>query len=352
MLQSIRNLLLFIVIIAVLFVMKSLSSIMLPLVIAIMIVLMYEPLFHFLRRKKFPISLITPVLAVATIGVLFFVVQIFISSSQAIYNGRVELVERLQGKLDALSIYFDKLVEPVTAMFNIDMSPNTSFIDEWLQSNFTAEALENIFGSSISAISSFGSSFFMFALYFLILLFSMPGYDRYMKYIAGSDQKFKKHAENIQQSIGSYMTVKVFTSLITAVITLVICLLFGIWYAPFWAFVTFSLNFIPTFGSIIATSLPALMAVIQFDSPFKIIVFILLLFAVQMTIGNFVDPKIMGNRLRLNTITIIFGLVFWSYIWGIPGAFLSVPLLVIVKIFMQNNQSLVFISRIMGQPDK
>lgn len=351
MLQSIRNLLLFMTIIAVLFVMKSLSSIMLPLVIAIMIVMMYEPLFHILHKKKFPIVLITPVLAVATIGLLFVVVQIFISSSLAIYDGRNELVERLLLKVDSISLFIDNVVEPLTTMFNMDIDTDSSFIKEWINSNFNVEALENLFGSSVAAISSFGSSFFMFALYFLILLFSMPGYDKYMNYIAGNDREFKKHADNIQKSIASYMTVKFFTSFITALLSLIICLAFGIWYAPFWAFVTFSLNFIPTFGSIIATSLPALMAVIQFDSPVKIIIFILLLFGVQMTIGNFVDPKIMGNRLRLNTITIIFGLVFWAYIWGIPGAFLSVPLLVIVKIFLQNNDSLVFVSRIMGQPD-
>ena len=80
--------------------------------------------------------------------------------------------------------------------------------------------------------------------------------------------------------------------------------------------------------------------------------FVSILFGIQLLIGQFIEPKIMGNRLQLNTVTIIFGLVFWSYIWGIAGAFLSVPLLVILKIVLQNNESFVFVSRIMGTPNK
>jgi AI-2 transport protein TqsA len=68
----------------------------------------------------------------------------------------------------------------------------------------------------------------------------------------------------------------------------------------------------------------------------------------QFIIGNLIDPKVMGDRMRLNSITVIFGLVFWGYIWGIPGMLLSVPLNVIVKLILEQSESLSIAARIMG----
>lgn len=228
---------------------------------------------------------------------------------------------------------------------------NKDVLEAGIDKLFSSSSLTNFAGSSFNAISSFGSSFFMFGLYFLILLFSMPGYEKYLDHVAGRDTKFRENAEHIQKSIVSYMTVKFLASLVTGIFTLVVCLLFDVKYAVFWGFATFLLNFIPTLGSIIATFLPTIMGFIQFDSILRVLVLFILLFSVQMAIGNFIEPRVQGNRLKVNTVTIIFGLVFWAFIWGIPGAFLSVPLMVIVKIFLQNNDSFHFMARVMGGPE-
>lgn len=342
MITSIRNLVLSILVILVLFVMHSLGGIILPLIIAVMVVLLYEPIFRFMHTKKIPVILITPILAIGTIGVLVFVIQIFVDSAQAIYLDRVNLGQLLYDKVLSILNYLDAAFP-----FTLD----ASLLESWIETLTSESTLTSFAGSSIAALSTFGSSFFMFSLYFLILLFSMPGYNKYIRYIAGNDKKFLLNSKHIQRSIVSYMTVKFFVSLTTGSIALIACLIFDVKYAIFWGFITFSLNFIPTIGSIIATLLPSLMAFVQFDSPVKIILFISILFGIQLLIGQLIEPRIMGNRLRLNTVTIIFGLVFWSFIWGIAGAFLSVPLLVILKIFLQNNDSFIFISRIMGKPE-
>lgn len=342
MIKSIRNILLSLLVILVLYLMHALAGILLPLAIAVIVVLLYEPLFRIMYKKRIPGILITPMLAIGTIGVLVFVIQIFVDSAQAIYQDRTNLAELLYDKILSLLNYFDGVLP-----FKMD----ATLLESWIDTLTSESTLTSFAGTSISALSSFGSSYFMFTLYFLILLFSMPGYNKYLHYIAGNDKRFLINAKHIQRSIVSYMIVKFFVSLITGSLALIVCLIFDVNYAIFWGFVTFSLNFIPTIGSIIATIMPSLMAFIQFDSPFKIVLFISILFAIQLMIGQLIEPRIMGNRLRLNTVTIIFGLVFWSFIWGIPGAFLSVPLLVMLKIFLQNNESFEFISRIMGKPE-
>jgi predicted PurR-regulated permease PerM len=68
----------------------------------------------------------------------------------------------------------------------------------------------------------------------------------------------------------------------------------------------------------------------------------------QFLIGNLLDPMIMGDRLRLNTITVIFGLLFWGFIWGVPGMLLSVPLMVIIKLILEKSETWSMIARAMG----
>jgi predicted PurR-regulated permease PerM len=61
---------------------------------------------------------------------------------------------------------------------------------------------------------------------------------------------------------------------------------------------------------------------------------------------------IMGNRLRLNTITVIFGLLFWGFIWGIPGMLLSVPLMVMIRLMLERSEDLSIFARLMGNAEK
>ena len=341
--KSIRNLLLFLCVTVILLIMKGLGTIMLPLIIAIMFVLIYEPIFSIMHKKKFPVLLITPILAFGTIVILFIVIQIFLDAAGAIYADRVVLGDLLYNKVLSVLTYFNRF---------IPMDLDETLLDTWLSSLQSVSFLSSFAGTGFSALGSFGSSFFMFILYFLILLFSMSGYSKYIKYVSGNNRRMLLTSKHIQKSIVSYMSVKFVVSFVTGCIALIVCLIFKVKYAVFWGFLTFLLNFIPTFGSVIATILPTLMAVVQFDSWVPVIALVSILLGVQVSIGQVIEPRIMGNRLRLNTVTVIFGLVFWAYIWGIPGAFLSVPLLVILKIFLQNNESFHFISRIMGQPDK
>jgi predicted PurR-regulated permease PerM len=67
--------------------------------------------------------------------------------------------------------------------------------------------------------------------------------------------------------------------------------------------------------------------------------------------GNVVEPIVMGDRNKINTVTILFGLVFWGFIWGIPGMILSVPLLVTMKMIFEQFDTTSTFARIMGSPD-
>ncbi len=135
-----------------------------------------------------------------------------------------------------------------------------------------------------------------------------------------------------QDDIQTYLWIKTITSTITGVVSYIVLLIVGVDFAGFWAFTIFLLNFIPTIGSIIATFFPALIALIQFDTMIPFAVVLLGVGAIQLVVGNFLEPKLMGNTLNLSPLVVMLSLTLWGSIWGIAGMFLSVPITVIMLI--------------------
>ena len=122
--------------------------------------------------------------------------------------------------------------------------------------------------------------------------------------------------EKIRSDIRLYIGIKVFTSLLTALISYFVLNLVGVDFASFWAVLIFFLNFIPTIGSIIATTLPCLLALIQFETFSPFIGVTLCLITIQLIIGNIIEPKSMGRSFNLSGLVIILSLAFWGTVWG------------------------------------
>ncbi len=100
----------------------------------------------------------------------------------------------------------------------------------------------------------------------------------------------------------------------------------GVDFAETWALIIFLLNYIPSIGAIIGVVFPALLALIQFDTFWQFLLITALLAGTQLIIGNILEPSLMGRTLNLSPFVVIASLAFWAMIWGIVGAFLSVPL--------------------------
>lgn len=138
----------------------------------------------------------------------------------------------------------------------------------------------------------------------------------------------------IRQDIETYITIKTLTSLLTGVLSFAVLKLIGVDFAPFWALIIFLLNFIPTIGSIIAVIFPILLTLIQFTSATYFVLVAVSLVSIQVTIGNIVEPRLMGKSLNLSPLVIILSLALWGKIWGITGMFLCVPIMVIINIIL------------------
>ena len=129
----------------------------------------------------------------------------------------------------------------------------------------------------------------------------------------------------MSRKLRRYFIVMTFTSFITGILTLLWCWLLGVDLAIVWALIAFVLNFVPTLGSIVAAVLPAIAALL-FLGPTKAIITLAGLAVMQTVLGNFVDPKLQGKYLQLSPFMALLSIIFWGWVWGIPGAFIGVPM--------------------------
>lgn len=135
-------------------------------------------------------------------------------------------------------------------------------------------------------------------------------------------------------NVSVYLSVKLMASLATGLIAAAILFGFQVKLAVLFAMFMFLLNFIPSVGSIIAVLLPAPVLFLQFGLGPQFFIVLGLLAATEFTIGNLIEPRFLGEGMDLHPATVVACLIFWTLVWGVPGAFLSVPITASIKIVL------------------
>lgn len=145
--------------------------------------------------------------------------------------------------------------------------------------------------------------------------------------------------EKIDQSMKKYMSVKAFLALVVALATYIVCQTFGVDFAILWSFLAFLLNWIPFVGAFIAITLPTLLSLLQFGDWVITLSIFAILNTIQIVIGNYIEPRMVGKSLNLSPLVVILALAFWGALWGIAGAFLCVPITVALMIILSQFPS-------------
>jgi AI-2 transport protein TqsA len=125
-----------------------------------------------------------------------------------------------------------------------------------------------------------------------------------------------------------YMLVRTIASAVTGAIVWLIAYLVGLEMPAAWAAIAFTLNYIPFLGPLIATLLPTLFALAQFESFQLALLVLVCLTAVQFVIGSYLEPVFTGSTLSISPFAVMFVVFLWSMLWGLTGAFIGVPILV------------------------
>ena len=296
-----------IAIISVAFALYFTRPIMIPFILALFVRILIDPIIDFQTKNLRVHRIVAIIVAIFIIIGLFVIIIPIIIDSLAIflksaddYNFKVLLlIETVINKLQ----YFD-----------IEIN------NEIIRESFLSLPFLDWASSALSNGANFVAKFFLVVIMTLFLLVGSTG------------AKKSQTWESINSQVKKYIFVKFITSSVTGIIAGLIYWSLGLDLAIIFGTLTFLLNFIPTFGSIVAILLPLPVAFLQFDDPAIIIMVIILPSIVHMIIGNVIEPKMFGQAFDLHPVTIIVALISWGMLWGITGMLLAAPLTAIMRV--------------------
>ena len=231
--------------------------------------------------------------------------------------------ESLLAAIQGIAVHFGFEQEPTWATLRQDLLGRIS--------------LQRLLGSTLASVGSIVLSFVVVSLYAIFLLAEQRGFETKLANLSDDPKRVARIREVIQainRRIGAYLALKTIISVLLGAVSWGIMTLFGLEFALLWAVLAGFLNFVPYIGSVLGVVFPVLMGVVQFGEPGVVLTLLLALTAAQFAIGNFLDPYVMGSSLNLSPFAILLSLAIWSELWGIPGAFLAVPITAIVAIVL------------------
>ena len=235
-----------------------------------------------------------------------------------------------------IDIFIDNLIIYAKDQADIDISNNLlSFIN-----------LDKLIITTSNLLLQTGGlvtqSFLVFLL-LVFILFESQIYKQKVEYFAIEDPSTLHIANTFISNLKRYLAIKTISSIATGVIVWGFLILFDVPHALLWAVLAFILNYIPTIGSIIA-AIPAILVSLAVNDISATLWLTLIYLVVNISIGNFIEPRFLGKGLGISTLVVILSLLFWGFIFGIGGMFLAVPLTMSIKIALDANPRTKFIS--------
>lgn len=309
-------------------------SFILPFAVAVLLSFLIIPVANFLEGKKIP-SFLTNIF-------IFVLISLILTSlGMMLYGSLLSVKNQIPSYFKENKFLIDSLANYFERHFNVTILSDSEGISireifNLVSPKSLITAINTSFGSFIEFLSKI-----MLTLLFLMFIFlsRKTFVKKVMRFAeAGRTDSDTGHhiMISIAEQIQSYLWLKTLISVGTGLLFGITTFLMGIDFYLVWGFMVFLLNYIPTLGPIIATVPPVIITYLQFDSAALATAASLILVAIQMTSGMVVEPKIMGDKLNLNIITVLLSLFLWGLIWGYFGMILAVPIVVSINIILSN----------------
>lgn len=177
------------------------------------------------------------------------------------------------------------------------------------------------------------------ALLVLFMLFEAGPWRTKMAYVLKRPTQDLPRFANATREVQTYLVVKSALSVVTGALCGGWAAICGVDFPLLWGLLAFLLNYVPTIGMFIATIPPVVVALIQLG-PGGALLVLAGYGVINFTLGNFVEPRIMGRALGLSPLVVFMSMVFWGWLWGPIGALLAVPLTMVIKIVMANIEDM------------
>ncbi len=225
-------------------------------------------------------------------------------------------------------------IHQVMVYFGIERAPTWTTLRDDFLGRINVQALV---GSTVAWVTALATTVGVVFLYVTFLLMEKRFLSDKLSRLSGNPravERIRRALADINTRIGAYLALKTFINIILGLVSWAIMAMMGVEFAAFWAVVIAVLNYVPYIGSVLGVLFPVAMSIVQFNDTATVLTLFAALAAAQFVIGSFLDPYLLGNQLNLSPFVILASLAAWSALWGIPGAFLAVPVTAVLVIIL------------------
>jgi predicted PurR-regulated permease PerM len=311
---------------------KIASALITPILLAVFFSIISSQPVMYLRKKGISKGLSITIVLFVFLAILTILGSILGNSIARFTLNFPEMNRNLYETIDYYTAIFDSFG------FNLSADP---IIDPGKILNFTA--------ATLNGMGSFMGQLFIIGLLAFFMLLEMDSFPLKFNAMLGKSNPHEEieSSERIIINVRNYLGIKTLTSFATGFLIFIALKIIGIDYAFIWGLIAFLLNYIPNIGSLLAAIPTLLFTMIQYD--WKITLWTALVYLiVNIGIGSIVEPKVMGKGMGLSTLVVIISLFFWGWVLGPIGMFLSVPLTMTMKIFLENYEDTKWLAVMLG----
>ncbi|MDH5610886.1 MAG: AI-2E family transporter [Gammaproteobacteria bacterium] len=219
---------------------------------------------------------------------------------------------------------------------------------DYLKSNLDPKAAMKMVASILSGFGNVLANSFLIFLTVIFILLETATFSK--KITAFGGEQGSDFSTVFTDKLRMYMSIKTWMSAATGMLVALWLWFLGVDYPALWGVLAFMLNYVPNIGSIIAAVPAVLLALIQVGMGTAFLVMAGYM-AINIIIGNVIEPKYMGKGLGLSTLVVFLSLVFWGWVLGTAGMLLSVPLTVAVKLALDSKKESQWMGALLGSAE-
>lgn len=297
------------------------SSVIVPFLLAIFIAVIITPIINLLEKIKIP-----RIIAFIITSICFFAILIF--TGKIVVNAVFDFSIQLPHIQQSLTAILEKSIEKFNSydLFQIDIN----------KLGFDTKAIFNSMSGILKKTGTIASKSFFIFLLVAFMLFESKIFQEKIKFLEKNNPQTKIFVDIFITNLKKYLMIKTITSISTGLIIGILLYIIKVPYAPLWGICAFILNYIPTIGSIVA-AIPTIFVALATGDVSLAIWTIGIYLVVNVTIGNIIEPRFMGEGLGISTILVLVSLLIWGFIFGLGGLFLAIPLTMTIQIALASN---------------
>ena len=316
------------------------KSIIVPLILATIVAIMLNPLVNFLVRIKINRVVAITLVMLLTFMFIFALSSLIISRISSFSDSWPALVEKFSGIINTN-------INDGAEYFNKDPQKIHAWIDK-TQSEIISSSTTAI-GQTLVIVGSGLVVLFLLPVYIFLILFYEPIIIEFIhrSFSDESQSRVVKIISQVKVVIQRYLFGLLIEAAIVAVLDTAALLILGIEYALLLGILGAFLNIIPYIGGLIAVAMPMMVALVT-KSPVTAIYVLMAYYFIQLVDNNFIVPKIVASKVKINALFSIIVVIAGNALWGIPGMFLSIPLLAIIKLVCDHIEPLKPIGFLLG----